>query len=448
MPELALNGCTPEPLINYLKALGVLRLVSEQADLEASGCWRNDRFVLNSKLDRNTLTMFFLNDYKPTPIVVPWSGNDFFAVNWSPGSLCFGKTPTGPRVVEAILATSSKRFESYRDALQACRMALDETKIVSKEEMSKKKWEFIAHLRSTAPETLLDWIDCAAVVSAEKFAPLLGSGGGSDGNTHFSDNFMQNLWDVLPDFDSQRKYRRADHAASVLERSRQQLENSLFGNLTQDLIPKRTSSLYDSGAVGGPNATQGMERDSLSNPWDVVLALEGCVSFAAATVKRLPVNSSSEAGFPFQMRMSLTQKGIADKELAGSEIWLPLWGRPAESDEVHALLREGRVEWAGRKAKSGVDMARAACTLGIDRGIRAFQRYAIVKGRVGGENYNTAALLGEFSVIERRDVDLLRELDPWLNRFRNACADKNTPLRSLSFADMVGRFSFSQYLSP
>lgn len=29
---LSLAGCTPEPLGNYLKALGVFRLVAEQAD--------------------------------------------------------------------------------------------------------------------------------------------------------------------------------------------------------------------------------------------------------------------------------------------------------------------------------------------------------------------------------------------------------------------------------
>lgn len=430
MPEVFLEGCTPEPLMNYLKALGVLRLVSAQdADAEARGCWRDGVFVLKSKLDRDALIVFLLNDYEPTPILVPWSGKDFFAVNWSPGSLLFDKTPTGPRVIEAILTTLTGRFAPYRDALQTCRIALDETEIDSKEQMGKKKWEFIAHLRSTAPDPLLDWIDCAAVVSAERFAPLLGSGGGSDGNTHFSDNFMQNLWDVLSDFDSQRKSRRAGSEASVAGRSRDQLESSLFGNRTQHLIPKRTSSLYDSGAVGGPNATQGLERESLSNPWDVVLALEGCVSFAAATVKRLAVNSRSEAGFPFQMQMSLTQQGLADKEQAGSEIWLPLWSRPAKSNEVHTLLREGRAQYGMRRAKSGLDMARAVSTLGIDRGISAFQRYAVLRGRVGGENYNTAVSLGQFPVVERGDADLLRELDPWLERIRRACGDKNAPPR-------------------
>ena len=35
-----LGGCAPAPLAHYLKALGILRLVSEQADSSARGFWR------------------------------------------------------------------------------------------------------------------------------------------------------------------------------------------------------------------------------------------------------------------------------------------------------------------------------------------------------------------------------------------------------------------------
>ncbi len=38
-----LGGCAPTPLANYLKALGILRVVAEQADAEARGWW--DRLV-------------------------------------------------------------------------------------------------------------------------------------------------------------------------------------------------------------------------------------------------------------------------------------------------------------------------------------------------------------------------------------------------------------------
>ena len=40
MNTIVLAGCTPEPLMSYLKAIGVFRLVSEQADASARGCWR------------------------------------------------------------------------------------------------------------------------------------------------------------------------------------------------------------------------------------------------------------------------------------------------------------------------------------------------------------------------------------------------------------------------
>ncbi len=74
-------------------------------------------------------------------------------------------------------------------------------------------------------------------------------------------------------------------------------------------------------------------------------------------------------------------------------------------------------------------MARAVSTLGIDRGISAFHRYTIVKGRVGGDNYNTAASLGRFDVRELSDANLLRQVDPWLDRFRRAGGSKNAPPR-------------------
>jgi CRISPR-associated protein Csx17 len=429
--DLALPGCTPEPLMAYLKALGILRLVSEQKDKEARGWWKNDVFWLRSSLDRNTLATFFLEEYKPTPIVVPWSGGDFFGVNWVAQTTTFKETPTSSKAIEAILTMQNGRFDTYRHALQACKIALERCGIDTKEKMEKHKWAFIQGLRSNCDEPcIVEWIDAAAVGTVEKFAALLGSGGGSDGNTHFSDNFMQNLWDVLPDFDSQRLAAPRQPNHPTVETSRELLQDALFQSGTNRLAEKRTSSLYDAGAVGGPNATQGMERESLSNPWNVILALEGTVGFAGAVTKRLVANTANEGAFPFQVSASVTvQNGLTANERGGTEVWLPLWMRPTRSNEVLVLLREGRAQCGPRSARNGVDMARAVASLGVDRGIGAFGRYAILKGRVGGKNYNTAASLGRFYVAERADVDLLREVDPWLDRFRRAAREKNAPPR-------------------
>ena len=84
--QLALHGCTPTPLACYLKALGVLRLVSspanhvsgEAADPHARGWWENECFHLRTTLSRDALLHFFLHDYAPSPIIAPWNGGSGF----------------------------------------------------------------------------------------------------------------------------------------------------------------------------------------------------------------------------------------------------------------------------------------------------------------------------------------------------------------------------------
>ena len=65
-----LDGCAPTPLAHYLKALGILRLVAEQADPQARGWWEGERFRLATQLGREELETFFLTRYEPTPIFV------------------------------------------------------------------------------------------------------------------------------------------------------------------------------------------------------------------------------------------------------------------------------------------------------------------------------------------------------------------------------------------
>ena len=190
-----------------------------------------------------------------------------------------------------------------------------------------------------------------------------------------------------------------------------------------------------------------MERNSLANPWNVILTLEGSLAFAGSAAKRLGANRPSEAAFPFQVAAVATAgDGLADKERSGSEIWLPMWDRPSLANEVLTLFREGRANCGERTARSGINMARAASTLGVDRGIDTFCRYAIVKGRVGGDNYNTAASLGRYEVRERREADLLREIDPWLDRFRSVCSADPPPRfgRALRAIDSA-IFDFCRY---
>jgi len=77
MNEMASNaipllGCTLEPLMGYPKALGIFRLVSEQADPACRAAWRNGKLELLTKLSEGELVAFSAERYEPSPIVAPW----------------------------------------------------------------------------------------------------------------------------------------------------------------------------------------------------------------------------------------------------------------------------------------------------------------------------------------------------------------------------------------
>lgn len=78
MTEIVLAGCAPIPLAGYLKALGTFRLVAEQKDKGVQGCWREEAFVLATTLTREELVRFFLDEYRPSPIISPWNGGSGF----------------------------------------------------------------------------------------------------------------------------------------------------------------------------------------------------------------------------------------------------------------------------------------------------------------------------------------------------------------------------------
>src|SRR5437867_3405064 len=46
--NIVLNGCAPAPLIHYLKALGIFRLVAEQCDPRVRGAWYGNAFMVET----------------------------------------------------------------------------------------------------------------------------------------------------------------------------------------------------------------------------------------------------------------------------------------------------------------------------------------------------------------------------------------------------------------
>jgi CRISPR-associated protein Csx17 len=411
--------------MNYLKALGVLRLVSEQADPEARGCWRDDVFVLQSKLARDSLIQFFLNEYSPTPVVGPWAG----------GSGFFSKD--NKKGLDSLASSTCARCAAYRQIIGLIQAILKQAGIKDRPTAGQKA-ELLRRYRSELPPEALQWMDAAVVLQSDgqAFAPLLGTGG-NDGRLDFTQNFMARLVTL------------GIQGAGLHPHVGAWLENAIFGVSVPGLDSAAVGQ-FAPGRAGGPNSTQGMEGEAAVNPWDFVLMIEGVLILGGAAVRRFAADTDSRVAFPFTVRpaaVGYASESDADPAADRGEIWLPVWERPAVLAELRTLFGEGRAEVAGRPARDGVDFARAVAGLGVDRGIGQFIRLSFLKR--SGKAY-LATPIGRFAVRERRSVDLLREVDAWLDRFRRACAGDNAPPRFKAALRGIEQaiFDFCRYGGP
>lgn len=399
MNKLSLLGCQPAPLASYLKALGILRILAQQCsdtDVRAvRAAWRGNTFVVTSSFDERGLADFFLTRYTPSPVLAPWNG----------GSGFFPKDNTA--AIEAIGQSICSRFAELRDAISAARDAIRALGLREKPEKETKE-ALLLRCRNTFPESALEWFDSAVVLTDDgtRYPPLLGTGG-NDGRLEFTNNFMQRLTEVF-DVASGSP---APNAAALLD-------NALFDVPIRGLADSPIGQ-FSPAAAGGANASTGFDAKSAVNPWDFILALEGAMLFAAAAVKRLESAGPGQLVYPFCVQPAGAGYGSAaqeDETDARCEIWMPLWSSPSSLNEIRALFSEGRA-WVGRRpAKDGVDFALAVASLGVDRGISEFQRFAFLVRN--GLAYFATPLQ---RVRVRRDrvvADLLAACDGWLTRFR------------------------------
>lgn len=399
MPEHVLVGCRPAPLADYLKALAVLRLVSVQADPEATGHWDGLHFCLRSSV--HDLVSFFADEYAPSPIVTPWNG----------GSGFFPKDrKTG---IDAIWASTTPRFQPFRSTIAACRSVLHRQGLTDKPSADDKVG-LVEALRSELPDEALDWLDAALALTRDglSFPPLLGTGG-NDGRLDFANNQMQRLAEVLIDGDGARPLL----AASLLGQPAPGRQKSAVGQ-------------FDPLAGGGANSSTGFDDAPRVNPWDFILTLEGSLVLAGAVSRKFEVDKGSLV-YPFTVRPSsagYASDCIGDDDTSRAEMWLPLWSRPAQFAEVRALFGEGRARVGGRNVRNGLDFAKSVATLGTARGVDSFSRFGFQ--RRNGLSY-FASPLGIMRVPDapRETAALLGAdgLDAWLDGFRRFAASKEAP---------------------
>ena len=427
--QISLRGCAPTPLASYLKAMGVLRLISspanhvsgKAADPHARGWWENECFHLRTTLSHDALLHFFLHDYAPSPIIAPWNGGSGFYAGDN-------KDGFDPLSADNV----AERFQPISSAIRNSACTVKRLGLTERPEGAAKV-EFVAALRAELADGALLWLDAVLALSGGRLAypELLGTGG-NDGRLDFTNNFARRLVSLARPTGL--------FEASSGEPSREAarlLEDSLLAAPVMGLCSAKIGQ-FAPGAAGGPNATNGYSANSEVNSWDFVLMLEGTAAFAGAATRRhqnVPggkasgTTTRSGASFPFTVRAVGAGWGgveAADENDARAEFWAPIWTRPARALEIDSLLGEGRAVLNERTAKDGLDFARAAASLGVSRGFREFERFGFLMR--AGRTY-LAAPIGRRAAAPSPGAELVADLDAggWLDRVRRAGRNDSEP---------------------
>lgn len=413
-----LKGCSPAPLAHYLKALGILRLVGEQADAQARGWWEGERFCLLSKLSKEELEAFFLEKYEPTPFFNPWGARS----GYYPGS----PERTARAALTVIEESETDRLARFREAISLIRTVVADGGGEKPEKADEPLMLRRLQLRIRGPG--LDWLATVVADLGDRFSkPAIFGTGGNEGSggytaaylgavveTVLGENWKPEIGPALWSDGSDRDSWDGSFQPPAKEGAKKPKKESVAGPFRQ-FLPSGEGS-----------------------PWELLLAFEGAVVIQSGVARRSNTDQHQFLSSPFyfaplgmgagsssEMDEYVLNKGR--KNPGRGEQWFPLWNAPSTFVEIQRLFREGRCSAGRRPAKNPLDAARAICKLGASRGIDSFLRY----GYLQRDNLAThfAVPLGRIRVRENWNARLVDDLSGWLDRVHRMARKKTAPAR-------------------
>ena len=424
------------PMMSYLKALGILRSAAE-IDENAKGYWQDGRFYLHSTATADNLIDHLLNHHTFIPALCPWNGTSGF----------YGKST----ILDGIMTCPSSRFDEVRIAIEQCRNLVSSHNLKAQPKAKAKDKFVAACIAQITSDAWQDWAKTVLVLKEDKkgnispaWANLLGSRG-NVGNADFGGVYLDSIG-YLINYQTGETRSGAEFfwRASIINH---QEENSLVsaalllhydsvGDVAEEI---KTCRSGDYGKSGGGSLT-------LANPADVILAIEGLLTFSGSTVRAKETDSESRPEYSFAVPLVAGSADTAVQAEARSfmeEIWLPIWNQPKSwvglQEDLGQLLRGELLK--GRIGNS-IDFAGKACQAARQRDINQFIRYGFFPSRKGQQNaavaielVNTASTQDVGAVLRKfllQLTGLVRGLPTPETRLENYCRQLEKQIYALA----------------
>lgn len=413
-----LTGCSPTPLALYLKALGVLRLVSEQADPNARGWWQDEHFCLLTTLARTELEAFFLEQYSPSAVFNPWGGRSGFYGG--------SNEATARMALTAIEESNNRRFADFKESISLVRDAI--LRSGGDKPEGDARDELVKYIRLGIRGPGAEWLATVlADLNGEPYGPPLFGTGGNEGSGSYTAAYfaavaecvVQRGWD--------------ESLPSSLWETGVVASQSWTGSFRATNPKNRRKS--QTKTVKAPFRQFLPEGDA--SPWDLLLLFEGAMVVRSGVTRR----SASQSRFvssPFYFAphgVGAPTSCESDEFIVNKgrrtpgrgEQWFPIWRNPTTYAELQALFSEGRCSVGRKQAKKPIDAARAVGRLGIDRGVAEFVRYGYLQRNNLATHF--AVPLGRVRVRQHPRSHLIDDIATWLDRLQRIAREKHAPAR-------------------
>jgi len=441
MPVLQLKGCHYEPLGDYLKALGIFRLIAEQLDPTARCWWKDGIFHLwlngdayypldgctckipsdqASEAERQAwLQEWFLNSVEISPFLLPWqSRSGFFSQKGEAAKLICKDTHQLQKLAQTMVDLS----HVYEQPVQAARQWFEK----DRDEGNTQKNDLIRLIRNLVRNpSMIQFCDALATFRKNPkqadnptWQPFMGKAGAAESSGHSGTAWLKALEKCFQ---------------SPGSKSKEASSSSLFDNNFPILEDEFSLGIFWPVGKDDPNLAQNLKGGRLGNPWNVVFLFEA-LPFLAGSLSRKISAKKAVPTFPFFTTATLgghpSLSTDDDREGASpckGELWMPIWNRPASPADLETLFSEGRIGTHGTKLNRGRDFVSALSRFGARKGIASFSRFGVFdRSGSGTQTTRIAAYLGYYVAKFNAEFSLLQSLDDFGSSVDQRVTKKNT----------------------